>query len=1173
MSSGLSGLSDADLMAQLQAARGNSGGPPLAPRPPAPAARSNGGGRPSDLTSLSDEALMGQIAAARGGGGSDPGALKIRVGRQQVPESGPAFDERYGDGPMASTADTSSGLGQDMRRVADERLVGPPSATNARDAAIFNFANAAGLNVPRNMMAGAEALRSGKGFGESYRYVEDVEGALSRQYPKTALGATVGGIVGGAVALPAIPAAQGAGFLGRALANVSTGAAYGGAAEAFDKKTLGDFGTGAAIGGVLGGAGGAAFEGVAKVIGRFRANKVPYRSEDGQLPGQASEALRGAGIDPTDLTPELEARLMAGFDVKGPSPAVAREALAADQGITLSQGQATLDPRAVAIEQGALGGGRGGRAQEIGQEFATRQSREIDAARGQLQSMAARGGPMIDNTQQAFEAAADRARLASDDAAGRAVAAQRAQDDALRAVQGPVPVDTLDGATAAVQGAREAAERGRGAYREAYGEVGKIPGSFAPGALDRMGARVRSRLGPEVPIDDVLTPAASRALADLDDLPGLFGLQPGEGPNLQQVEQLRKRLVSYYGSTGQNPTDKRALGRVIDGLDQHVEDAMSVGLFGDHAGASVSRIADDFPGTAGRLADDVPPPGAIALPEASRGEPESLVRYLARNGGIPLDPEAQAADLNRLYVPGAGTLARRNAPSWDDLRVRLTEAGFFPYGGLDDVSARDVADTVRDMIRAERQGRPTFRIDDEARAGSRRSGERVADENDDFAAQVDRQARRLTIDFEGYGLRPQDLDRAALRDAAEAVVRGETDDAIGAYDRAVMRQETAPRTAAAGEAPPFPDLGDGVSRASSPSLPIGDTAPAEAMRSARGLFREYKQAFSPRGPGDMAGQRLQKIVERDASPNDAITALFGTTTGRIASGQLQTLERLRSAVGTDSDAWSAVQQAIITRYVGGAPRDLPQRLDYLLRGEGRDLAGRFLTDEQRQGLGRLRAAVTQTERAQQAAPAWVQSLERHGFDPNAIAASLFGSGVPGARVGAVNEARAAKSFLGEASPEWAGLRQAAVQRLTEPTMKADKIVERVRAFTDGPGSGVAREMFSAEELSQFRRFAAALNATILPNGKMRPNSEGAAGVVARALDVLAGAVAFKVGGPAAAGATYGMRPAQRLLTGGVSASRARRSFEGGAPRVRPTGPMASTGQLAVGSGLSIGDAR
>ncbi|MDR7039876.1 hypothetical protein J2X36_004654 [Methylobacterium sp. BE186] len=1131
---------------------------------PAPAAPTSGGFDPAEFA-----AFKSGRAAPRDQGQTPAAPNPFRQ------DAAPSFDERFGDGPMAGTLDTSEGLGQGLRRMADEALVGKPDGVNQAAAAVIRGSNALGLNIPRNAgaaIASAPFIGNGRTFSQNYDLARDQEEALARQFPKTALAGTVGGIVGGAVALPSIRAAEGANWAGRAVANFGTGALYGGASEFFDKKTGGALIEGGLLGGALSAGAGGLLEAGAKVYGALARRGVPFRDQTGQLTEPARDALRGAGIDPAEMTPALEQRIMSAFTVKGPSEGAAREALAVDQGITLSRAQATLDPRAVDLEQAALSGGRGARAQEIGQDFAQTQAGQIDAARGRLQTMAAQGSPLIDNPQMAFEAAADRARLAGDAASSRAAAAERAQQDALQAVQGPGAGDVLDGATLAVQGAREAAERSRGAYRGAYDEVAQIPGNFAPGALDDVGARVRRSLGPEIPVDDVNTPAAFRALADLDNLPRILGLREGETPTLQQTEQIRKRFSRYYPATAQNPTDRAALNAVRESFDQRIEDLLSIGKFGDQVRAP--GAADEIGGSLGARTGDVPA-DAVVMPEAPLGSPDTLGRYIARNGGLALTDDARAMDLNRAYYPGAGTLARYNGVPLDQWRVKLVEAGYLTPDEAGGASQRDVSGLIMDALRAERTGagRPRYRVEDEARVDASRAAERVADENADFSGMVDRQARRLEIDFEGYGLRAQDLDRAALRDAAEAVVRGETDDAIGAYDRAIMRREAAPRPAGGADDVPFPELGEGVGPATSASLPIGDTAPAEAMRKARGLFREHRQAFAPRGPGDVAGQRLQKIVERDASPNEAISMLFGTTTGRIASGQLQTLDRLRSAVGQDSDTWRAVQQAIVTRYVGGDGRGLGQRLDYLLRGEGRDLASRFLSPEQRQGLGRLRAAVAQTEQAQTAAPGWVQSLERHGFDPNAIAGSLFGSGVPGARVGAVNEARAAKAFLGETSLEWAGLRQAAVQRLTEPTMSAAKIVERVHAFTDGAGKGVATEMFSPQELGAFRQFASALNSTILPNGKAKPGNERAAGAVARALDVLTGAVAFKIGGPGAAIGAYGQKAGQRLITGGVNASRARRSFEGGAPRLRAPVPVPDAGRLTVGAGLYAGEGR
>ncbi|MCJ2063238.1 hypothetical protein MKK63_11005 [Methylobacterium sp. J-088] len=1111
---------------------------------------------PAPAGDMFDPAEFQAFKASRSGAGQ----------REAAPAS---FGERFGNGPMASTLDTSTPAGSALRRVADERLVGKPSLENQVDAGLFRGANAIGLNLPRNAMAGIEALRSGRSFGDSYREVSDIEDALARQYPKTATAGTVGGVVGGAFALPPIGKVAQLGRVGQA---ALTGGLYGAAAEAADTKDLDRTFAAGALGAGLGGAGGYVLEKAAPVVSRLFARNAPFRTADGALTDQASTALRKAGIDPAAITPELAQHIETTFAAKGPSVAAAREAQAAEFGLPLSRGQATADPQALAQEGRALAGQSGPRAQQIGDEFSARQADALATNRDRFLGMAAGDAPRIERPQEAFEAVADRARQAAQAEAERTSIAQRAQDDALRAVRGRGETDALDAAAMAAQGVRDAASQGKAGYRAAYDDVGALPHVFDPGALDMLGTRVRSRLGADVPIDDRLTPAAHRALQDLDQVPEIFNLAPGQGPSLAQTEQLRRRMGALYPSTAQNPTDRLVLGRVMDEFDNHLNDAAAIGALNRPASRGAADLAGDgFPGAASLDAPSAPLPAAGGAP-ARPSEPETLTRYLARGGGVPLDAEARAADLHRLYVPGQGTLARNGAPTWDQLRVRLAEEGFLPPGMDGSASSRDVADWARQAIHAERvEGRPTLRMGDEAQVGGRRAVDAVSDQNTAHADLVDRQARRMAIDLEGYGIGARDLDRGALNDAAEHMVLGRHTDPVDAYEAALTAREA---TSAGRAAEPAHDIPfDGATaRATSDALPIGDTAPLEAMQRARGLFREYQQRFKPRGPGDTAGANLRRIVERDASPNEVASMLFGSTTGRVSPGQMQTLARLREAVGAESEPWAAVQRGIVARHLGGEGRDLGDRLRYLVRGEGRGLMS-FLSPDLRSGLGQLEVATRQAQAARQAVPSWAADLERTGFDPNAIGRSLFGSsGAIGAKPGAVNEARAAKAFLGADSQEWSGLRQAAVQRLMDPATPATKMIAGLRDFTDGAGKGVASTLFSPEELSHLRRFSGALQATIRPDGTIKSGAAGEAGrkAVAKAMDLIAGAIAFKVGGLGAAAGTYGAKVGTRAVMGGIGAASARRSFEGGAPRLLAPPPMLPLGQLATGEGLALG---
>lgn len=83
----------------------------------------------------------------------------------------------------------------------------------------------------------------------------------------------------------------------------------------------------------------------------------------------------------------------------------------------------------------------------------------------------------------------------------------------------------------------------------------------------------------------------------------------------------------------------------------------------------------------------------------------------------------------------------------------------------------------------------------------------------------------------------------------------------------------------------------------------------------------------------------------------------------------------------------------------------------------------------------------------------------------------------------------------------------------------------------------------------------------------KPGAAGEAGrkAVAKAMDLIAGAIAFKVGGLGAAAGTYGAKVGTRAVMGGIGAAAARRSFEGGAPRLMLPPP-----DYAVSAGSAAG---
>ena len=712
--------------------------------------------------------------------------------------------------------------------------------------------------------------------------------------------------------------------------------------------------------GVLGSGGGVSYNGPALDSNGLSAGTAGALSNLEGVKGVDTSALSGLASSLGDVfDPAAFAAFKAqaqgdgsrsGGAIPGADPAALQVRVGARQ-------QATGDAAALNLEARAAGGASGSRAQAAAQDFADQQADAIAAARARIGAGFAGQHPVIETPQAAGEGVADAARRIADDAAFRGSAAQRQADQALDAVRGPgIPADTLDAAGQAAQGVRDAAAQAKGSYRGAYDDVAGIPGTFAPGALYRMGSRMRERLGPAVPIDDVLTPASTRALSDLDALPGLFGLKPGEGPNLQQVDQLWKRLVTYRGSTGQNPTDRRAMDQILGHFDDHVHDAMDVSLFGRQPPTQIpGQAGQDAAGAVQGMA--APTAGATAPVAASAapGKTETLIQYLARNGGIALDGDARAGDLGRIMTPH-GPLGRKTGRPIEDFRDQLASEGFLRPDTPDGMISRRIGDEVHDLIGIERGGNSVYRLADISRgaAEQRDVGGRLADQSAAYAERFGHFRQQVAEDLADVGFRPHDVNPAHLDDAAARLMRGEHDTGADAYEAAVMGHDysgelaPAPRTAPGrpelgGSASPVPEAApiDGTTAAAG-AFPGGDTAPSDAMRRARGLFRDYRQAFAQRGPGDAAGRNLQRIVEQDASPNEIAGMLFGGPMGRVTGRQLETLDRIKAAVGADSDTWHAVQQATVGKYLEG--RDVHRSLDYLLNGEGRHLANRVLTD-------------------------------------------------------------------------------------------------------------------------------------------------------------------------------------------------------------------------------------
>lgn len=263
---------------------------------------------------------------------------------------------------------------------------------------------------------------------------------------------------------------------------------------------------------------------------------------------------------------------------KGVNPAAANEAAAAEFGIPLTRGQATGSfAQQQAESMMARGGGETPQGQTM-RNFLREQEEAIATAKGDVGAQLGGGQSLVERPYDAAAQVAERARATHQ----LAETVAQGQEAAVTAARSRLnPLDPVDAASAAAQAVREQAAAQRTQFKQSYEEAGKVPGAFEPGAFQNVGQSVVNRINNSdrpIPIDPVLTPSAHRAVTDLQQMPRVADPE-GIGPSMGDVEQFRKRLVFSRGATTANATDRAAMDQVIHHFDNHVEDALTGGLF------------------------------------------------------------------------------------------------------------------------------------------------------------------------------------------------------------------------------------------------------------------------------------------------------------------------------------------------------------------------------------------------------------------------------------------------------------------------------------------------------------------------------------------------------------------------------------------------------------------
>ena len=305
----------------------------------------------------------------------------------------------------------------------------------------------------------------------------------------------------------------------------------------------------------------------------------------------------------------------------------------------------------------------------------------------------------------------------------------------------------------------------------------------------------------------------------------------------------------------------------------------------------------------------------------------------------------------------------------------------------------------------------------------------------------------------------------------------------------------------------------------------GDPRALQALKDARAAYSNYQKTYKPQGAGDDVGTAMRRIVERNATPEETANLIVGT--GKIGNAGLpvRIYGRLEQVLGPDSDAMSAVNQAIWKKAseIRGANGEIdPAKsaqsvLDFL----GSSLAQRAFPQEVRaamrshaQGVKSLESvieALPATQRANQIKSEFQKAFsgEELGGTPSAVfkrivegtatpeetANGIFkiiGSGNPGHATRAI---QAIERIVGRDSETMGAIKQGVWQRLTQAAEGKDqpgyqKMKQAIGEFLNGTGKSVAEHLYTQEERQRMERFSRLLDLLIIPK-YARTNSDTA----------------------------------------------------------------------------------
>lgn len=142
----------------------------------------------------------------------------------------------------------------------------------------------------------------------------------------------------------------------------------------------------------------------------------------------------------------------------------------------------------------------------------------------------------------------------------------------------------------------------------------------------------------------------------------------------------------------------------------------------------------------------------------------------------------------------------------------------------------------------------------------------------------------------------------------------------------------------------------------------GDARAPQAWNEARKAHSEVRETFGAGKRGDSAGQEVERILGRRGSApltaSDTFQAMVPVNL-RSSTKHVETVNRVKKALGEDSPEFAAVRQGTFSRLTetpagvkDWGPGKIADRINKFLNGDGRELAEAIFTPEQRERIAK-----------------------------------------------------------------------------------------------------------------------------------------------------------------------------------------------------------------------------